>query len=172
MTAGFIGFGYFLHAACATVSHGWLHAKERETTTKLKSWINYVRKRLYFGLKSWNGPNKRESLLENKLNEIESNDDWNIYELSDVHTALEIASYILLNCLWNNVRWTCNIDRIDNNYIMHCARAVYISFIIFSCCFPHATRKNGIYQHGWHVLQSSKYYLLRTLKQLEMIAFI
>lgn len=27
-TAGFIGFGYFLHAACATVSHGWLKEKE------------------------------------------------------------------------------------------------------------------------------------------------
>lgn len=24
ITAGFIGFGYFRHAACATVSHGWL----------------------------------------------------------------------------------------------------------------------------------------------------
>ena len=24
ITAGFIGFGYFLHAACTTVSHGWL----------------------------------------------------------------------------------------------------------------------------------------------------
>lgn len=24
ITAGFIGLGYFRHAACATVSHGWL----------------------------------------------------------------------------------------------------------------------------------------------------
>lgn len=27
ITAGFIGLGYFLHAACATVSQGWLEIK-------------------------------------------------------------------------------------------------------------------------------------------------
>lgn len=30
MTAGFIGLGYFLQAACATVSHGWLLKVKRE----------------------------------------------------------------------------------------------------------------------------------------------
>lgn len=29
-TAGFIGLGYFLHAACATVSHGWLKIDEKK----------------------------------------------------------------------------------------------------------------------------------------------
>lgn len=31
-TAGFIGLGYFLHAACATVSHGWLKIIKKKSS--------------------------------------------------------------------------------------------------------------------------------------------